>query len=577
MSDNIENKVELDETIFNETPRSPSAVREVKKDSGPHKPAHIDSVAPKISSGIVPPTLPKVEAVKEEETIEEENIEKDIVKENVEEEKKEETPKEEFIYSDELIAKEIAPTEDKQSEEKLEKEFEDLVNSSITPRVNIDRALDQTAPKEETEAETDSTKVTEKDSSVQKLEKIKEVSEELLKKKTKYILYGGEDHPEEVSSLSSDSNTLSAIKRYKIKEEKISAPPGNTKITEDAFKAQYIDIANSPVIARISRVPILLSGYYCEMGAADYGDMLSLTRLVAEDGTRFSKIFAEELKIIYKHLSWCSYCDTKPGIDDWLSKTFMPDLDQFFYGIFDATFPGKTEYPITCGNTNCGHNFQVTKENRALNFALERGITADFIKGVIANKIPAEELHRNEIYKEAHTLYDKKVLSNYQYKVAYGVPTLQDIIEWLNVFDTELYESFDDFSGLVDEDAPDHSVLKLLTYIKQLTVPVIIGKSSDGKDIINFYCLDTSEKDNLKRYENRKQIVKLLMALPKEIFRELFIGDEIQMKLKTRGMIHMLHNVECPNCKSTLVRIPLDMSSIFFTEATRTVRLISQF
>ena len=313
------------------------------------------------------------------------------------------------------------------------------------------------------------------------------------------------------------------------------------------------------------------------MSAADYGDMLSLTRLVSEDNVSFSRIFTEQLKVIYKHLTWWSVSDTRPELDEWLEKTYMPDIDQFFYGIFDATFPGETEYPITCGNETCGHSFSVTKENRALNFALERGITADFIRGVITGKVPVEEMRKTEVFKEAHTYYDKKVLPTYQYKVCYGIPTLKDIVEWISVFETELYESFEDFTGLVDEDAPEHAILKVLTHIKNIIVPVVVGKSSEGKDIINFYMIDTGEADDNKRYENRRQIVQLLMALPKEVFRELFKGEEIQTKLRTRGMVHMLHNVECPNCKATLVRIPLDMSSIFFTEATRTVRLISHF
>jgi hypothetical protein len=495
----------------------------------------------------------------------------------LEETKKKEKP-EEPVYEEDVIEETVIKDNEATKEIKeLQDKLAELIEKQYKPVFIVE---DETKEAVKTEAVVDKEeKVISEDETIKLDKETDETLEEIANRTNKFKMFGGNapGFEKEVCSLAGDSNTIREIKKYKINEEKIIGNASNSSKLEAAFNAQYLNPANSPLVARITRVPLLLSGYYAEMSAADYGDMFSISRLAADEKTRFSKLFTAQLMLLYKKLIFASFSKGKPDPDEWLKKTYMPDINQLYYGIFDATFPGRTTYQITCGKEDCGYEFDVVKENRELNFAMRKSITPEFIRNLLTLKTTPEELMKTDIYKEAHTPYNKKVLTDYQYKVCYRVPTLYDMVEWLDVFDQELKDNFDDFDGVTDVTKSEHPVLKMLTYISSLIVPVIIGKNTEGKDVINFYTIDTTIEDNEKRMGNRRLIVKLLMALPKEIFRELFRGEEVRSLLTLKGMIHMLHNVKCPNCGTMLVRIPLDMSTIFFTEATRTVGLISQY
>jgi hypothetical protein len=415
------------------------------------------------------------------------------------------------------------------------------------------------------------------DESIQNQEKVDELSKNFWDKTTKTGIYGNKEG--EVASVSAESPTVKKIKSFDIPPDKIKilSDPNIQATAEKAFKAQYLDITQSPIVPRYSRVPFIMSGYYADFGAYSYGDLINYVNILTNPDMKTSERLLERMKNVYKYLQKVSFSEERPTLDIWLKKTKIADLNQAMYGVFDATYPGKSTYNISCGHSGCGHRFDVEKTNKELNFALQKGMRPDFIVKVLKGQLPKEELLTTPIYKDAQELYEGKVISEYNYKISYGVPSIYETYEWLLVFEEILFDSFENFDALFDEEKEGHNLLKLFTYISKVTVPVIIGKSTTGEDIINFYCIDGTVDNQEKRLENKKQILQLLMGLPKNLLAELFTGKEVAEKLKLEGIIHMLHNIKCPNCGSNLIRIRLDIGLSFFIEASQTVGKISTF
>lgn len=412
-----------------------------------------------------------------------------------------------------------------------------------------------------------------------KEETIRQKLERRHEKETGYKVYGGENgNP---SSYASDNPFTDKFKDKTIPSEKIRQVRKDEEL-EQLFLNTYINNSNGAISPRITRIPLLLSGYYAEITNYTYGDLAGIIRISRNPDLRFLRRFQEELISIYNHISWTSL--TKPGerlsFDDWCAKTLFPDLDQFYYGGFDATFPGESKYNIVCGR--CHQPFDIVRTNRQLCYALQNsGDDSLFndltIKNILLGKTQPSSMKNISVYKKAHELYEGKVITPNNIKVSYGVPSIFDVLEYLTVFEEILSSSFEDFGDLMDESSPNHNILKMYTYIKKLTVPVVIGKNKEGKDIIDFYCVDTTIPDDNKRIENRKQIITILNRLPKDSFSQLFKGKEVAEKVKLKGIQHMIHNIKCPTCGVNITRVKIDMQTNFFTEAAQTVDLIEQY
>jgi hypothetical protein len=383
------------------------------------------------------------------------------------------------------------------------------------------------------------------------------------------------------ASVVSENQVLSKLRKFDIPVEKITAINADEASTHQAFLKQYMSPSLSPIVApRLSRFPVLLSGYYAEMRNYTYGEHSSVIKNATNPDLKYSNRFQEELVSLFQHITWTSLTDpTKNPLtfEQWIKATLFPDLAQFYYGAFDATYPGVTNYRVTCGVRDCGEEFSVGRTNKELNYILRKGIKPSFIRDILMERIPAAELKNLSVYRDAHTLYEDKVLPDIHFRIAYGIPTIMDILEWLTVFDETLGDEYEDFNGLVDTDKPEHNFLKLFTYIKKVTVPVTIGQDEKGRDILRFHCIDGSLEDNAKRLENKKQIMMLLKDLDKDIFRELFTGKEVKAMVDMVGIVHMLHNVKCPKCGTNLIRIPIDMADTFFMEVASTQRAILQY
>ena len=467
-------------------------------------------------------------------------------------------------------------------------EEEELANS-IDPKSRSHRVvIDEKDNKDDFVVDSDNTQeiveeeTLSKEDLAEKEAKRKKI-EELYEKKTGFKVFGGEDGIPCV--YASDNPNIKALREFDIPADKIKPIANDDEKLMQNFLDQYITMSNakdSPVVDhRISRFPCLLSGYYAEMTDYSMGELTSVMRVMRSPEYKFAYKFQQELVSLYNHISWTSLKPNgeKLTFEEWLKATKFKDLDMFYFGAYDATYPGVGNYDITCGN--CHNTFRVSKSNKALAYLLQNGndpiLKDTFIRDVLMEKIPVEELKKTLIYSKANSVYDEKVIRPHNIKVGYACPSLMDILEYLNVFESLLGDDIPDLEALIDDTMDGHNILTLFTLIRRITVPVNRGKNSEGKNVISFITIDTDVDDDEKRMNNRRYIVKILKDLPESEFAELFSGKEIAERKRLVGITPILHNITCTNCNSNISRIPIDMRGNFFMKTATVVDQIDQF
>lgn len=416
-----------------------------------------------------------------------------------------------------------------------------------------------------------------------KEEKLQKEVEERLVKRTGYKVYGGEGGIPCI--YASDNPNIKALKEWNIPSEKIKPIANDDESLKKAFLDQYITLANAQdstvVDHRISRFPLLLSGYYAEMTDYSMAELTSVIRVIRNPEYKFARKFQEELVSLFNHISWTSLKPNgeKLTFEEWLKATKFQDLNMFYFGAYDATYPGIGNYDITCGR--CHNAFRISKSNRALSYMLQNNndpiLKDTFIKDVLMEKIPVSELKKTVVYSKANTVFDDKVLRPHNYRIGYSCPSLMDVLEYLSVFDEFLSEEVEDFEAIIDPDADGHNLLSMYTMIKYIVVPVIRGKNEEGKNVVSFIKIDTDVPNDEERMRNRRYIVKVLKDLPQSEFAELFTGKEVAERKRLTGIVHILHNIPCSNCGVTIPRIVIDMRTNFFIRTATVVDQIDQF
>jgi len=512
------------------------------------------------------------------------------VSEVVKEEKTETSKKKSDLILDEDEIKErskIEITSDDVENEAEDDEIRSIINSQ-EPNARQHRVVDdESESKEDFIIDTDETETIiekeEKKETVEDIEEKRKKVDEYFEKRTGFKVYGGEGGT--ACIFASDNPNIKALREFDIPSDKIKPISNSNDSLRQSFLDQYITLKNAKdstvVDHRITRFPLLLSGYYAEMTDYSMGDLTKVIRTLRNPDLSFVRKFQQELLSLYEHISWTNLKPEgeKLTFEEWLSSTKYQDLGMFYFGAYDATYPGESKYDITCGN--CHQSFTVSKKNRALSYLLQNGkdpiLTDRFIYDVMHEKIPASEFKKTIIYSKANTPFDEKVLLPHNIKVSYNCPSLLDILEYLSIFEDELSEDFEDLEALIDDTMDGHNVLVMYTMIQSLILPVNKGKNAEGKNVISFYELSTKVEDPNERMENRRHIVSILKTLPTDEFAQLFKGKEIAERKRLVGITNILHNITCTECGSNISRIPIDMRVNFFTRAATAVDQIDQY
>ncbi len=486
------------------------------------------------------------------------------------------TKKPEYVLADEVSLN--ASIDDlKKEEERLRLERDKLlaeIEKLSTPKIDV-ADIDENDSEKKRDVvimeNRDGVNIATPDEAMIKRKELEDKVDEHENKRYRRGIY--ENAGDSACSVSSKANTVKRLSDFEFDPNKIQFKTSASQETEEAFRSQYLDVANSPIhSARMTRIPALMSGYYCDIKDYSYGDLVTVLKDVEGTG-RFGYKFERELDSIYNHIGWASFCDRTPTKQEWFENTLMPDLKEFYWGIYDATFPGATTYSVGCTAANCDYTFSLSKDNKALHFSLPgNDMTGKYIRDVLVGKATVNSMKEKSLYREAHQTIDDKILQTYRYKVSYGVPTIRDVLEWLTVFEEVLGDAFEDFDALIDDDNENHLILKLFTYLRKIAVPVIVGKNEKGVDIIDFYTIDGTVKDEAKRIENKTRMLQIVNALPKNELAELFRGENVARLVTLSGLDHMIHNAKCPQCGHVITRVIISIREVFFGEAQQAVK-----
>ena len=388
--------------------------------------------------------------------------------------------------------------------------------------------------------------------------------------------------------VSSENKILKHFSKTKLDAEKIqTTTKANDPANEDLFIKQYItqeSASSSPIAApRITRVPLLLSGCYVEIKNFTYTEMADYARKVTEPNITFKEKLLRELDAIYKHITWTSFM--KKGeilsYDDFVSKIKFPDYEQLFFAMYDASFPGITTWNITC--RRCKQTTSVERTSKQLCYILNNRndsvLTDRFLHDILLQKLPVEQMKNTRVYQFANSLWDGKVIYPNNIKVAYETPTILDVIETLDIIESNYSQDFPDTGDIMDSEKPNGKILLLFCAIKKLWVPLVTGKDKDGRNIIRFHELDATFKgvtdaEAEERIKAKDHIINVLMNLPEEQFAQLFSGRDVRLRVKAEGIAHFVNNVECsnPECKAHIGNIPIDMRDSFFGRTTEIAR-----
>ncbi|MGL4949623.1 MAG: hypothetical protein ACRC5M_04515 [Anaeroplasmataceae bacterium] len=495
-----------------------------------------------------------------------------------------------FALEEDLAKKRAeTPIIDEDAEEELiemEREYESIASTPLIRhhQVVIDEEnitpepfVIETESKEKVVTKNNSSDITDEDQ--KKFDRLTE----LFEKRTGYKIYGGEGNTPCI--FASENSNLKGLKEINIPVDKIKPIANDDESLKKSFLDQYITMANAKDSTisdhRITRFPLLLSGYYAEMKDYTMGEMTNVIRIMQNPELSFVRRYQEEIASLYNHISWTSLKQNgeKLTFEEWAAATKYKDLDMFYFGAYDATYPGIGNYDITCNS--CNYTFRVSKKNRALSYMLQNGkdpiLKDTFIKDVLMQKVPVSELQKTLVYAKANTPYDEKVLLPHNIRVSYSSPSVLDVLEYLSVFEQLLTDEVEDLEALVDARLNGHNILTMYTMIDSIVVPVIKGKNEDGVNVLAFHEVSTRTTNTEERMTNRHYIVKIIKDLPEATFADLFKGKQVSEKKNLNGIVHILQNLKCDNCQSPISRIPIGMRDNFFLRTAAAVKQIDLF
>ncbi|MBR1818095.1 MAG: hypothetical protein IJ772_04525 [Bacilli bacterium] len=538
------------------------------------------------------PTLKQEQKTKKKESKKEKTDDSDIILE---------TDLKNSESSPEVIAKDLDDEELTEFEKKAQKEIqklsdqtekitgelEDLYQERRNVTFDDNVSEDSEAPDVVIEEKGKKIKVEKKsdtyeDKIAKKEKELQDVVDKAIKASEKFQYYGGEIEGSFPSFVSSQNKILKNFSKKNIPAEKIQTTTrANDPENEELFIKQYItqeSASSSPVVApRITRVPMILSGYYVELKNFTYTEMADYARKIQEPNITFKEKLIRELDAIYSHIVWTSFMKRGEVLnyDEFLSKTKFGDYLQLHFGMYDASFPGTTSWTITC--SRCKHQFLIQKTSKQLCYLLNNRndtvLSDKFLHDVLIQKVSVNEMKNTRIYQFANSMYSDKVIYPNNIKVGYESPSMVDILETLDILEESYSTDFPDTGDIMDSNKPNYTILLLLCSIHKLWVPLVAGQDKDGKNIIRFHELDATFKGNTEahvdeRVKARKYIIATLMSLPEEQFAELFTGRDVRLRVKAEGIRHFINNIECPNCGSRIGNIPIDMRDSFFGRTT---------
>jgi len=215
-------------------------------------------------------------------------------------------------------------------------------------------------------------------------------------------------------------------------------------------------------------------------------------------------------------------------------KTFLKvtsyfDLPTLYFGTYMETFPGKTEFTITCGH--CKQSIDVKIDNESFISVKDENVYSH-MQSILSSVRKPEEALKNSLVNKI----EKKMLPSSKVILEIQTPSLLDHLNLLSS---------------IKEDKIDEmrSMLLTLLFVKKAYFPDINAIRNTGKPV---YFTVTS----------RQQIFNIIRNLAPEDISAL--GDSIEKYIDKYAIEYKIKSFKCTNCQEEVGDISVDMESLLF-------------
>lgn len=324
----------------------------------------------------------------------------------------------------------------------------------------------------------------------------------------------------------------------------------------EEFIKQWVDTRVNPHLhGRIRTIPCLVSGYVAEMKGLSHFDIININSAMSEQSFAKQKIL--KFRLIYNHITWISKSSKKhPTFLEWMKMTKISDIETLFFGLFDATWPGESEYHMTC--LRCKNEFPHTVPNSKLITRISEQFDKKDPDRIIAGETDPRKVKSIKV----GNIESKKVLNNGIY-VKIRIPTVFEYANSLRAIESNMDI---DSKGVEDTDDPAWFTLAMIPYVFQLGLPVISNiKKEDGssKKTIEYHLI-----------EDRNMIASILKDLDPDNYDLLYRGENLNKIFYLDSITFHIPKTKCanPKCKADLKEVYIPMENMFFLKINQVLR-----
>jgi hypothetical protein len=266
------------------------------------------------------------------------------------------------------------------------------------------------------------------------------------------------------------------------------------------------------------------SGYIAHMESIRLADINAITNSTMDMYASKQKLY----KTVFSKINTTSV--GKMDYKTWLRVTSFFDLPSLMYGIYNQTFPGDTNFEVTC--RHCQQPTDVIVNNETLIDVKDEATYSKLGEIVNHAKKPEDLLSESLVNK-----YTRSVLPEDKILVDIQTPSLWNHLELLASIDKRQLEELDDVIGT-------------MLFIK------------------NLYVLDiTALQQGKVRYSevtDKNQIVNILRNL--EVNDAKALGDAISDRTEKYAIYYQIKDHNCSKCGNSVGDIPVDMETMLFTQ-----------
>jgi len=224
----------------------------------------------------------------------------------------------------------------------------------------------------------------------------------------------------------------------------------------------------------------------------------------------------------------------KVSFNDFLNITSYFDLPTLYFGIYSMTFPGSTDFTITCGH--CKQQIEVAIDNENLIQAKDDEAYSHIVKVLKEVRNPQKLLESSLVHKSERSMMpDSKMIIDIQ------TPSLRD---HLNLLSTINEDSLDDLGN----------IFMILLFIKQIFFPDLEESARRNEPV--YFTVD-----------KKSEIFDIIKQLSTGDIKELNKG--IDSYINKYIIEYRIKSFKCTNCKEDIGDIPIDMEDLLFQEILR--------